>query len=159
MNESSGPSLPEHERMALAESLYVRLFSIMTSEGICVIEVHEVVTTDDTEAVGQSYEEMVDVLVSQDPIEKFKTLVHEYAHESLHWKHDTMYLPFAIKETQAETVAFAVADAFGLEANSNGIADVLKGYGSNQAILRESIPLIVATAQQIILKLQLQSTV
>lgn len=52
------------------------------------------------------------------PAEEFSTLVHELAHEMIHKTERRTVITKTVKETEAESVAFVVSKAIGLETRS-----------------------------------------
>lgn len=81
---------------------------------------------------------------------KFKTLIHEYAHSSLHGKGaDFSGVSRSYAEVQAESVAFVVSHYYGLDTG-----DVSNGYiaqwGKNPELIREAITEIQEISNTII---------
>lgn len=81
---------------------------------------------------------------------KFKTLIHEYAHSSLHGKGaDFSGVSRSYAEVQAESVAFVVSHYYGLDTG-----DISNGYiaqwGKNPELIREAITEIQEISNTII---------
>jgi len=83
-----------------------------------------------------------------EPAEEFSTLVHEVAHELLH-QGDGRPESRTVRETEAETVAFVVCEAVGLQANG-AAADYIQLYQGDSKTLAESLERIQRTASMLI---------
>jgi hypothetical protein len=66
-------------------------------------------------ARGLSYGGLIRLLPNMAPAEEFSTLVHELAHEMIHRVERRTVITKTVKETEAESVAFVVSKAIGLE--------------------------------------------
>jgi len=69
-------------------------------------------------ARGLSYGGLIRLLPNMTPAEEFSTLVHELAHEMIHKTERRTVITKTVKETEAESVAFVVSKAIGLETRS-----------------------------------------
>lgn len=83
------------------------------------------------------------------PAEEFSTLAHELAHELLHRNVDERPSSKTVRETEAESVAFVVSSAIGLEADIAS-QDYIQLYHGDAAILSESLERIQKTASKIL---------
>src|SRR5262249_58416214 len=83
------------------------------------------------------------------PAEEFSTLVHELAHEMIHKAERRTVITKTVKETEAESVAFVVSKAIGLETGSAS-ADYIRLYHGNAALLQESLEVVQRTAAVIL---------
>jgi antirestriction protein ArdC len=100
-------------------------------------------------ARGLSYGGLIRLLPSMTPAEEFSTLVHELAHEMIHKAERRTVITKTVKETEAESVAFVVSKAIGLE--SGGVsADYIQLYHGNAALLQESLEVVQRTAAVIL---------
>jgi hypothetical protein len=79
-------------------------------------------------------------------------LVHELAHETLHWNDQRLVTSKTIKETEAEAVAFIVSRAIGLNTNSAS-SDYIQLYDGTVETLEASLDAIRKTASEIIVAL------
>jgi antirestriction protein ArdC len=85
-----------------------------------------------------------------EPAEEFGTLVHELAHEMLHRRSSgDKETSRTVRESEAESVAFVVSQAVGLEYNSAG-SDYILTYGGDREMLMASLTRIQETAREII---------
>jgi len=79
------------------------------------------------------------------PADALRTLVHECAHENLHWNQKDQ--DQIIEETEADAVAYIVCKHFGIQCDT---ADYLLLYHSTPEILLSRLETIRKTAHQII---------
>ncbi|HRC81764.1 MAG TPA: ArdC-like ssDNA-binding domain-containing protein [Sedimentibacter sp.] len=84
-----------------------------------------------------------------------KTLIHEYAHSQLHNTDETAILDKPTKEVQAESVAYIVANKFGIDTSEYSF-EYLANWSSGKDLkeLKESFNLIQKTASDIIEKIE-----
>lgn len=104
-------------------------------------------------ALGVSYGGRVALLPGQSKAEEFSTLVHETAHELLHKAERRTATTKAVRETEAEAVAFVVGKAVGLVTGSAS-ADYIHLYHGNASLLAESLEVIQQTASVILAALE-----
>ncbi len=105
--------------------------------------------------VGGYYRRSTDEIVissttNTNDTEKFRVLVHEYAHYSLHNENSEMKnLPRGHKEAQAESVAFVVSNYYGMDS-----ADISAGYiatwAQSMTLAKQAITEIQSVANSII---------
>ena len=81
--------------------------------------------------------------------EEFSVMAHELAHEMLHHGKDAPRPPKAVRETQAEAVAFVVCRGVGLE-TSTAAADYIALYNGDKATLAKSLSVIQETSAKIL---------
>jgi antirestriction protein ArdC len=86
------------------------------------------------------------------PAAEFSVLVHELAHETLHWNDQRLVTSKTTKETEAEAVAFIVSRAIGLNTNSAS-SDYIQIYDGTVETLEASLDAIRKTASEIIIAL------
>jgi len=79
------------------------------------------------------------------PADALRTLVHECAHENLHWNQKDQ--DQIIEETEADAVAYIVCKHFGIQCDT---ADYLLLYHSTPEILLSRLETIRKTAHHII---------
>ena len=96
-------------------------------------------------ADGSSFGGRIVVSTDLEAPETFRTLVHEYAHEKLHW--DGPKDEMTIRETEADATAFAVCRHFGVTCDSS---DYLLLYDATPKVLLQRLETIRATAAEII---------
>ena len=100
----------------------------------------------DSGALGMSHGGKISLRNNLAPAEEFMTLVHELAHEMLHRESRPNR---TVRETEAESVAFVVSHAIGLEslASSN---DYIQLYKGDLKVLTESLTKIQEVASEIL---------
>jgi antirestriction protein ArdC len=81
--------------------------------------------------------------------ETLATLVHEYAHESMHKADRRTSTTKTVRETEAEAVAFAVCSGLGLDCGSSS-SDYIGLYDGNADTLIASLEIVQKTACQIL---------
>jgi antirestriction protein ArdC len=125
-----------------------RLLSFIERQGI------ELVFTENiAPALGMSYGGRIAILPGQSKAETFATLVHELAHEMLHKAERRTTTTKVVRETEAESIAFVVGKAVGLEAGSAS-ADYIHLYHGNASLLVESLEVIQRTSAIILAALE-----
>jgi antirestriction protein ArdC len=121
-----------------------RLAEFTTGQGI-KLEYSDVIAP----ARGMSYGGLIRVLPDLEPSETLATLVHEVAHEMLHKAERRTLITKAVRETEAEAVAFVVCHALGLETGT-GSADYIQLYHGDANLLKESLEVVQRTASVIL---------
>lgn len=108
-------------------------------------------------AHGASYNGRIVIREDLDLPEAFRTLVHEFAHELLHWPKDgsPKEPDKTVRETEADATAFVVCRHFGIACDS---ADYLLLYDSEPKLLLERLETIRLTAARIIDAIRLPET-
>jgi hypothetical protein len=96
-----------------------------------------------------SYGGKIILAPSHSEAETLATLVHEYAHESIHKADRRTSTTKTIRETEAEAVAFAVCSGLGLDCGSSS-SDYIGLYDGNADTLIASLEIIQKTACQIL---------
>ncbi len=89
-------------------------------------------------ALGLSYGGKIVILPGQSPAEELATLLHEAAHELLVHSTRRTTTTKAVRETEAEAVAFVVGTAIGLD-NRGFSSSYIALYHGNAALLAESL--------------------
>jgi len=100
-------------------------------------------------ARGMAEKGKITLLPDQTPAETFATLVHEYAHHLLHMSDRRAETTKRIRETEAESVAYVVCSAIGLETGT-AAQDYVGLYGGDSKLLLESLEYVQATATRIL---------
>jgi antirestriction protein ArdC len=128
------------------QALYARLVQVVSEDGIAVRE----------EATGkaQGYSVGGQIAISEglDSRNKVLTLIHEYAHELLHWAEDGKQQSRQVKECHAEAVAYIVAHYLGI--HNPFSADYLQHWGNTPAQLLAELDTVRRTAARIIERLE-----
>ena len=129
-----------------------RLVSFINAQGI------ELVFTENiAPALGASYGGRIAILPGQPEAEEFSTLVHELAHEMLEHAKRRTTTTKVVRETEAESIAFVVGKAVGLNTGSAS-ADYINLYHGNASLLAESLEVIQQTSAVILAALQPSGT-
>jgi antirestriction protein ArdC len=100
-------------------------------------------------ARGMSYGGLIRILPDLEPSETLATLVHELAHEMLHRAERRTLTTKAVRETEAEAVAFVVCHALGLETGT-GSSDYIQLYHGDANLLKESLEVVQRTSTVIL---------
>jgi hypothetical protein len=100
-------------------------------------------------AKGLSQGGTIVLLPGMSPAETMSVLAHECAHELLHKGTRRAATTHAIRETEAEAVAFVVCHAIGLETGT-AASDYIQLWRGDKATLSESLQFIQSTAVQIL---------
>jgi antirestriction protein ArdC len=108
-------------------------------------------------AQGASYGGKIVLLPGQSKAETFATLVHELGHEMLHRADRRTATTKVVRETEAESIAFIVGKAIGLQTGTAS-ADYIQLYHGNAALLAESLEVIQRTSAVILAALEEQIT-
>jgi len=100
-------------------------------------------------ARGMAEKGKITLLPEQTPAETFSTLVHEVAHAEMHFGDRRRETTKRIRETEAESVAFVVCSAIGLETGT-AAQDYVGLYGGDSKLLLESLQYVQQTANRIL---------
>ena len=100
-------------------------------------------------ARGMAEKGKITLLPEQTPAETFTTLVHEVAHHDMHFAERRSETNKRIRETEAESVAYVVCSAIGLETGT-AARDYVGLYGGDSKLLLESLQYIQQTANRIL---------
>lgn len=142
ISQTDGEPLPEFSRITGHPRDYTaRLKALLTADGI------RLEYTEDIPGLGQSRHGVILLQPDLSPAEEFSVLVHELAHEKLHW--NGRKTSKSVRETEAEAVAFAVCHAIGLEPGSSS-PDYIQLHQGDLETFRDSLTAIQRTARHII---------
>jgi hypothetical protein len=146
IGQTEGQELPEFDRTIIGEigGQRDRLIAFLVAQNI-KLEFNEKIAP----ALGVSYGGKIAILPGQSKAEEFTTLVHETAHELLHRAERRTFTTQAIRETEAEAVAFIVGQGVGLEMGTAS-SDYIQMYAGNAALLAESLEVIQRTSAVIL---------
>lgn len=121
-----------------------RLEELITQEGVTLV--YEEIPCG---ANGVSEGGVIRVRPDLGPSETFRVLVHELAHEKLHQTERRKETTKAIRETEAEAVAFVVSRAFGIDSMARS-SDYVQLWGGDKELLLQSLDHIQRVATDII---------
>lgn len=124
-----------------------RLVRAMNQDRIRVTEVPLGLTQ------GMSGKGHVFIREGMDSTNKVLTLLHEYAHELLHWTAEGKAQPVQIKECHAEAVSYVVSRYLGIRNPFS--ADYLQHWGNTPKELVAELDLVRRAAAQIIDRLEI----
>lgn len=122
--------------------MYETLKGIIQKNGVQVIE------ENCGKAMGSTNGSVIKIHSEQDGNNKFLTLIHELAHNQLHFGPDRATLTTGMKECQAEAVAYIVGAYFGLESPIS--ADYLLNWGNDCDTLKANLKPVIRASQTII---------
>jgi len=100
-------------------------------------------------AQGRSEGKRIGCINGLSPAEEFRTLAHELAHELLHRGERRQETTVRSRELEAESVAFVVCNAIGLDAQACS-TDYLQLYRGNRQMLLESLQFIRQVSKDIL---------
>jgi antirestriction protein ArdC len=151
--QTEGAPLPTlGETTGEVGAYFDRLREFVSSRGIA-LEYSE----DIAPSLGVSYGGRIALLPGQTKAEEFAALVHETAHEFLHKAERRTATTKTVRETEAEAVAFVVAKAIGLNANTS--AAYIQLYHGNAELLMESLEMVQQMASVILSAIQTEESV
>jgi antirestriction protein ArdC len=109
-------------------------------------------------ARGVSHGGRITLLPGQSRAEEFSTLVHELGHELLHRGDRRAATSKAVRETEAEAVAFVVCHTLGLDAGS-AAKDYIQLWNGTAGVLLESLTEVQSVAAQILRALDFEPSI
>ena len=143
--QTEGKDLPQLDEVTgNPDEQLPRLIEFVQAQGI-KLEYSEKIAP----ARGLSYGGLIQLLPNMTAAEEFSTLVHELAHEMIHKTERRALTNKTVKETEAESVAFVVAKAIGLETGTAS-ADYIQLYRGDAKLLQESLEVVQRTAAVIL---------
>ena len=102
---------------------------------------------------GMSQGGKISISVHLPKPQMFSTMVHELAHEQLHWGDRRESTNKVVRETEAEAVAYVVCRAVGLECSTRA-SDYIQLWSGDDKILLQSLELIRTVSSKIIAELE-----
>lgn len=145
VSQTEGKELPEIGRISGEPGARnERLEKFIRAKGI------ELVIVDSLGgALGLSHGGKISILSTLGPAERFATLVHELGHELLHRGDRRKETTKAIRETEAEAVAYIVGKASGLAMSTHSV-DYIHLWSGDESVLLQSLELVRSVASQIL---------
>jgi hypothetical protein len=135
--QTEGAELPEPATVSGEVKTHLdRLIDFVQQQGI-ELEYNERIAP----AQGASYGGKIVLLPGQSKAETFATLVHEVGHELLHHAERRTITTKAVRETEAESIAYIVSRAVSLNTGTAN-SDYVAMYGGNVELLTESLAVI-----------------
>ena len=143
--QTTGIPLPEIGQVAGDPSSYLaRLENHVRKCGISLTYSDSIAP-----ARGMAERGRITLLPGLSPAETFATLAHELAHTDLHFSERRTETNKRLRETEAESVAFVVCSAIGLDPGTAS-RDYIGLYGGDAKLLLESLEYIQETASRIL---------
>lgn len=144
-----GAKLPDFfpQLVGNADDLFSHLLAVVQADGI---KVQTVAIPGATR--GRSFGKKIELDNKLDSVSRLLVLIHEYAHELLHW--DGVERSKQVEECHAEAVAYVVANALGI--NDPYAADYLQNWGNDEKSFLKELKVITETAQNILIKMSQQ---
>lgn len=101
------------------------------------------------DANGMSEGGKITINATRPKAQMFSTMVHELAHELLHWGDRRGSTTKTVRETEAEAVAFVVCKSTGLEVSSRA-SDYIQLWSGDEKVLLQSLEHIRNVASKIL---------
>ena len=154
VSQTDGDPLPEFATVNGDPRGYTeRLTQFVCNQGIA-LEYDSTIAP----ARGMSSGGKISLLPDLTPAETFAVLVHEAAHELLHRGDRRKETTHAVRETEAEAVAFVVCSAIGLDTSTSS-SDYIQLHAGDKATLAESLAFIQQTASAILQAIESEEAV
>ena len=149
--QTTGKDLPQIGTVTGDPSSYLqRLEQLVRAGGICLEY-----SADIAPARGMATKGHMTLLPDLTPAETFATLVHELAHSDMHFGERRSDTNKRIRETEAESVAYVVCSAIGLETGT-AAQDYVGLYGGDAKLLLASLSYVQQTASRILDAIELK---
>lgn len=149
VSQTEGQELPEFATLGGDPGeKFERLEVIIKSYGIAL----EYVESLPFNANGMSEGGKISINATRPKPQVFSTMVHELAHELLHWGDRRDATTKTIRETEAEAVAFVVCKSIGLETSTRA-SDYIQLWNGDEKVLLQSLEHIRTVAAKILSEL------
>lgn len=136
ISSTHGMALPELEPVTGEPGICLdRLRDFVSAQGISVEYTESIAP-----ALGTASGNTIRLLPGQSKPEEFNTLVHELAHLALKHGERRTAITKTVRETEAEAVAFVVAQGIGLKADQS--ASYIQLYHGDAKLLTESLSMV-----------------
>lgn len=149
VSQTEGAELPEFAALSgdPGEKL-TRLEAVIKSHGIEIAYVDSL----PFDANGMSEGGKVSINATRPKPQMFSTMVHELAHELLHWGDRREVTTKTVRETEAEAVAFIVCRSIGLDTSTRA-SDYIQLWNGDEKVLLQSLEHIRTVAAKILSEL------
>jgi hypothetical protein len=152
ISQTEGEDLPEFATLGGDPGSYIdALIGIYQEKGIR-LNFDEQLPRD---ANGMSQGGVVTIKESLPPPQKFSTMVHELAHEMLHWNDERDNVTKSMRETEAEAVAYVVCRGIGLECSTRA-SDYIQIWNGDDKLLLRSLDRIRNVASEVLQRLSVK---
>lgn len=149
VSQTEGQELPEFASLAGDPGDKIdRLEAIIRSKGIELEFANELPMN----ANGMSAGGKITINAMRPKPQMFSTMVHELAHEMLHWGDRRESTTKVVRETEAEAVAYVVCRSVGLECSTKA-SDYIQLWSGDDKVLMQSLELIRTVASKILTEL------
>ena len=145
ISQTEGEDLPDMARPQGDPGLYLDRLKALVQDMNIELEYQD----DLGEAEGYSTGGFIAIKQGLSPAEEFSTLAHELTHECLHHGENREGTTKQSRELEAESVAFVVAQAVGIESGTAS-ADYIQLYKGTKEALSQSLDAIRATSARIL---------
>jgi hypothetical protein len=150
VSQTEGQELPEFASLGGDPGDKIqRLEEVIRGHGVAV----EFVESLPFGANGMSEGGKIEILSTLPKPQMFSTMVHELAHEMLHWGDRRESTDKIVRETEAEAVAYVVCRSAGLECSTRA-SDYIQLWNGDERVLMQSLELIRTVASKIITELE-----
>jgi hypothetical protein len=150
VTQTEGQELPEFASLGGDPGDRIdKLEAIIRGKGISI----EYVDSLPFDANGMSEGGKITINSNRPKSQVFSTMVHELAHELLHWGDRRESTTKVIRETEAESVAYVVCRAVGLECSTKA-SDYIQLWSGDEKVLMQSLELIRNVASKILTELE-----
>lgn len=151
-DQTHGLPLPELEKVTGDAGVYLdRLRDFVSAQGI-TLEYSESIAP----ALGEAFGTTIRLLPGQSKAEELNTLLHEAAHLALKHQDRRTTTTKTVRETEAEAVAFVVAQGIGINAAQS--ASYIQLYHGNAALLMESLTAVQQVSAVILSAITVQDS-
>jgi hypothetical protein len=152
-SQTEGSPLPELETITGEAGVYLdRLREYVSAQGI-TLEYNENIAP----ALGMAFGNTIRLLPGQADAETFTTLAHELAHLMLKHGERRTAITKTVRETEAEAVAFVVAQGIGLKSEQS--SSYIQLYHGNAALLMESLEAVQQISAVILAAITVEESV
>jgi len=145
VEQTEGPDLPEIGSTTGDPGFYLQRLE----EFVRGMNTNLCYSGDIAPARGMAERGKITLLPGLSAAETFATLVHEVAHSDMHFGERRTETSKRIRETEAESVAYVVCAAIGLNTGTSS-ADYIGLYGGDSRLLIESLEYVRTTASRIL---------
>jgi antirestriction protein ArdC len=145
ISQTEGKPLPEFARTRGDPGAYLERLERFVSDRGIKLKRHESLRM----AEGMSIGGTILLKASLAPAEGFSVLVHEAAHELMHYDKLTRPPDKTVREAEAEAVAYVVCQGIGLDVNTAS-SDYIQLYNGDKKTLMQSLERIQRTAAEIL---------
>ena len=149
--QTTGNELPQIARVTGDPSVYLERLKEFVRANRLALTYSDAIAP----AKGMAEKGKITLLPGQSPAETFATLVHELAHSDMHFGDRRAETNKRIRETEAESVAYVVCTAIGLDPGTSS-SDYISLYGGDSKLLLASLEYVQDAASRILDAIELR---